>query len=457
MVKMSRVGIATLCFVAVSGCQRSPGMSGLTGGGEEGGETGASATTSGAAQTDTGGADESSGSDGTPAPKYDVGVIPDSPPPPTNCETEGGGGGNAGPNFSFIWVANSSQGTVSKIDTVTLEEVGRYSTHPSFGDPSRTSVSLNGDVAVANRNGGLVKFYANPAQCVDRNNDGQIQTSTGADDVLDWDDEECRAWFTDFDYGSQRPVAWTPGEWSQSQCRYINEMVWTSGTSGGFGGGLPPKPGGGKGGDGVDVILVNGATGEVEELVNIPEVQPDFFGLYGGAVDGEGNFFGTQLGFGSVVRVKRSNFEVDVWPQTNGGYGMTVDQEGRLWTCDSQAARFDPETEQWDTANVVGGGGAGCMVDADGILWSGGSQLVGVDTDTMEIVATHTIGNGDYLKGISVDFQGYVWAVTSADRAHRVDPDSGEYETVFGLVGPYTYSDMTGFALANAGGWTPAG
>ncbi|MEM6995964.1 MAG: hypothetical protein AAF721_35985 [Myxococcota bacterium] len=485
------MGAAALLVMA-GACQRNPDTSGLTAGGEDGGETGTAETTSGGpVATDTGAADESSGTEGAAAPLYDVGGIPDSPPPPTNCDGGGSGGnGNGGPQFSFIWVANSGEATVSKIDTVTLEEVGRYRTHPVQGDPSRTSVSLNGDVAIANRNGGLVKFYANPAHCVDRNNDGQIQTSSGADDVLAWDDEECRAWFTEFDYQSQRPVAWTPGEWNQSQCRYINEKVWTSGTNGGWGGkfpgfpgddggvdpgepvepggegepgkpGLPPPPGGGGGGKGagVDVILVNGDSGEVEELVNVPEVQPDGFGLYGGAVDNAGNFFGTQLGYGHIVRVQLSDLEPTVWPQVNGGYGMTVDQEGRVWTCDYQAGRFDPQTEQWDVANTVGGGGSGCMVDAEGILWVGGTTLTGIDTDTMEVVATHNINGGkwDYLKGISVDFAGFVWAVTTSDRAYRIDPETGEYETVFGLVSPYTYSDMTGFALANVGGWTPAG
>ena len=41
--------------------------------------------------------------------------------------------------------------------------------------------------------------------------------------------------------------------------------------------------------------------------------------------------------------------------------------------------------------------------------------------------------------------------------AYRVDPDTEDYDTVTGLNYPYTYSDMTGFALANAGGWSPAG
>ena len=42
-----------------------------------------------------------------------------------------------------------------------------------------------------------------------------------------------------------------------------------------------------------------------------------------------------------------------------------------------------------------------------------------------------------------------------SNAAYRLDPATGEFEKVEGLNFPYTYSDMTGFALANAG--VPAG
>src|SRR5688500_9581229 len=46
----------------------------------------------------------------------------------------------------LIWVANSGEGTVSKIDTRTMKEIARYYTYPGGGaDPSRTTVSLVGD------------------------------------------------------------------------------------------------------------------------------------------------------------------------------------------------------------------------------------------------------------------------------------------------------------------------
>src|SRR5688572_1625164 len=148
----SRGLLASLLAMGLA-CNQSPGGSGLTHG-----ETsnGGDAADDGAPPPadDNGGAGSDSGSTTLDPPKYDIGGIPDAPPPFGNCGgRSGGGGGGNDPLYSYIWIANSSEGTVSKIDTVSLVEVGRYRTHPDFGDPSRTSVSLNGDVAVANRNG----------------------------------------------------------------------------------------------------------------------------------------------------------------------------------------------------------------------------------------------------------------------------------------------------------------
>ena len=52
---------------------------------------------------------------------------------------------------------------------------------------------------------------------------------------------------------------------------------------------------------------------------------------------------------------------------------------------------------------------------------------------------------------------GYVWAVGMSTSAYRVDPATGLYDTITGLVNPYTYSDMTGFALSSVGGGPPTG
>ena len=59
--------------------------------------------------------------------------------------------------------------------------------------------------------------------------------------------------------------------------------------------------------------------------------------------------------------------------------------------------------------------------------------------------------------GVSIDYYGYVWTVAYSGGAHRVDKVTGEVTSYNGLVGAYTYSDMTGYALTYAGGGEPSG
>jgi hypothetical protein len=369
----------------------------------------------------SGGADDEGGA------KFDVLTPPDGS---LGCGGGGKGMGGGAPDFSYIWIANSNESTVSKINTQTLVEEARYITRPdSNGNPSRTSVNLNGDMAIANRSGGVTMIAATPDRCPDPNN-----TSTGPGDVKPWPDG-CVLWHDPFAYASQRPVAWTPGEWSEATCRYEDTKLWTSGANGS-----------------IDVVLIDGDSGMVEQTVPIPGVSPAFYGIYGGASDAQGNFWGSQLSIGSLVNVSLSDFSVRTWAMPVSGYGMTVDHLGQVWTCAGQVARFDVATQTWQTASV--GGGGGCMEDGQGTLWLANDPMVGVDINTMAVVQTIDIPN--YVHGISIDFEGYVWGpAIYNDEAYRVDPVAGTIDTVTGLNFPYTYSDMTGFALSNAG--TPSG
>ena len=381
---------------------------------------------------------------------YDVLAIPDTPALPCDQNGKGRGGGGSEPEFSFLWAANSTQGTISKIDTETVLEVGRFQTRPDTGgSPSRTSVSLSGHVAVANRNGGIAKFYAMEEFCQESNGSAGIQTSTDAV-ALAWDEEECRAWYTEFSYSSQRPIAWTPGEWNPSLCARTDEMVWTAGRQG-------------TGAD--EVILIDGETGVVADMVDVPGLKSDPYGLYGGAVDSEGNFWATGWASGNqLVRVDIHTMEATVYDgptQATGmdshWYGMTVDVNGYVWNCASRVARFDPDDEEWTVSNELGVWAAGCMADAepDGLLWIGtsGSGITGINREDFSIEATWSTPTS---YGVSVDYEGYIWAV-NGNGAHRVDPENGDVVSYNGLIGAYTYSDMTGGALNAVGGIGPSG
>ncbi|HWI60945.1 MAG TPA: hypothetical protein VNT75_03805 [Symbiobacteriaceae bacterium] len=107
----------------------------------------------------------------------------------------------------FIWVPNNN-GTVSKVDTTTGNELGRYfATKPGLpedGSPSRTTVDLQGNVWVGNRTAGTVVKIGllEAGQCVDRNRNGTIETSRDRNgdgnistfptaEILPWGTDEC--------------------------------------------------------------------------------------------------------------------------------------------------------------------------------------------------------------------------------------------------------------------------
>ena len=344
-------------------------------------------------------------------------------------------GGPGEPDVSYIWIANSQQGTISKIDTQTMQEKGRYIVRPdSNGSPSRTSVSLTGDVAVANRSGGMTKVYARVDNCVESNGMPGIQTSTDSN-FLPWGVEECVAWYTPFNYITQRPAAWTPGTFNQDTCAWENQKVWTSGASEGQ---FP----------GVDILRLNGQTGVVEDKINVPNIVPQYFGMYGAAVDAAGNMWASQLGQGTLLYVDHETLAVKTWPMVASGYGMTVGASGYVWTCSTNASRFDPMTETWQTLSV--GGSGGCMEDDKGTLYmSGGNgSIVAVDVETLQVKTSYPLPQ--YVHGISIDYYGFVWGVSLGAQAYRVDiKDPAAFKTFDGLVGAYTYSDMTGVALSN--------
>jgi len=426
------------------------------GGGSSGTTAGDGAASAGGSETSapaSAGSEAGGGqSDAGPGPvNFDLGSIPDAGDNVGACQPgdSGGGRGKKGePDFSYLWAANSAQGTISKIDTQTVTEVGRFQTGPdTLGSPSRTSVSLSGHVAVANRNGGITKIFATEESCQDTNGTPGIQTSSDAV-ALPWDEEECRAWHIPFDYSSQRPVAWAPGTWNSSTCSWENEMLWTAGRIGN--------------GTTDHVILIDGDAGVVVDTVDVPGLKSDAYGLYGGAVDSEGNFWATGWATGNhIVRVTLDSLEVTVWdgPTSAGSashwYGMTADVDGFIWNCGSRAARFDPMTETWTVSPELGVS-SGCMADGDpsGLLWmSYFGGVKGIDRETFEIVHDYTTPTS---YGVSIDFYGNVWAV-NGNGAHRVDPTDGTVISYEGLVGAYTYSDMTGHALSVVGGGTPSG
>src|SRR5690606_15306333 len=262
-------------------------------------------------------------------------------------------GGQLGPVEKLIWIANSGQGTVSKIDTETGQELGRYIVRADGGNgqggsPSRTSVNRFGDVAVANRLGGVTKIAGSITNCVDSNGVPGIQTSQGADDVLPWGQDECVQWFADLPHGDNRPVAWNNGVFNQQTCEWEQVNVWTAWSDWTPGSAV--------------VALLDGATGAIIQEVPIPDLPspwPGWYGFYGAAVDGENNVWLSQLQGSNpqpswLVKVDHDDFSYTGYPVSGeGGYGMTVTSEGYVWICGRETRRFNPQTETWTSVPLL--------------------------------------------------------------------------------------------------------
>jgi hypothetical protein len=103
----------------------------------------------------------------------------------------------------YIWVANATDNTVSKLNSKTGVETSRHDVG-SGCNPSRTAVNATGAVWVNCRDQGptgtrAIHIAPEEGQCIDRDNDGKIKTSTVTYDqngnktvtVIPWEDDEC--------------------------------------------------------------------------------------------------------------------------------------------------------------------------------------------------------------------------------------------------------------------------
>lgn len=93
------------------------------------------------------------------------------------------------------------------------------------------------------------------------------------------------------------------------------------------------------------------------------------------------------------------------------------------------------------------------MADAEDRLWmdvrvGGKFVLAAFDIGTLAFIDSFDLPV--HTHGMSIDFDGRVWGMGFNDpRAFRIDPITRQMDIFTGLVQPDTYSDMTGFALAN--------
>jgi hypothetical protein len=271
------------------------------------------------------------------------------------------GGGKT--ELAFAWIANNDRNTVSKYDTRTGKEVGRYHaaipidgrTKPDgtvgypnglrgneANNPSRTAVDLYGDVWVANRaqstQGSVTKISNNKNFCVDRNGNGVIDTSedkngdgaisTDAADgemiiPTNWDDpaqyDECILFST--------PVG-PPGT-GTIKARAMAISAGLEGTAGDIWVGVHNEN---------SAIKLDPVTGQQVPVNSAGQMKVSLpFGPYGAAIDSQQRLWMVSSGL-SPARLALIDTNAGVLirgdiipPMTSGNYGIAVDGQDRVW------------------------------------------------------------------------------------------------------------------------------
>ncbi len=373
---------------------------------------------------------------------------------PVDCmpgDTMGGGDVEK----SFLWVANSDEGSVSKVDTLTMVELARYRTGPLGGyeeNPSRTAVSVDGKYVIVNgrQSGRSTVIAANLEDCVDKNNNGKIETSQNKSDLLAWDGDECKVWsivhpIPQGDIGAgPRGVTWTPGTWDKVSCTFKDPKVWV--------GYLPNQAGV------AHMVRLNGLTGAIEETVVINNWVQGWsdYGPYGAALDKELNVWFTGLR-GELFRINtaKNPATFDRWTPPGGteSYGMTVDPDGDPWMagCSGPVTTYEPKLNKFTAVAGTNACFRGIAADHDGSVWvasNGACGIAQIDHKTNQLIKFHNTNPCSTPVGVSVDLEGFVWLVDEAGWAWKIDPaNPGGMKKVDIIGDHYTYSDMTGGQL----------
>ena len=354
-----------------------------------------------------------------------------------------------------IWIANSGDNTVSKLNTQTGCEEGRYHA-PS--DPSRTAVDLYGNGIIACRGGDsrIIKIAGTKAYCIDKNGNGTIDTAHDANGNCTIEseemvqDDECVLWSAVPDNGQTARAAGVDKE----------NHVWV-----GYWGSQK-------------LYRLHPHDGSVVKVISLDE-KP-----YGLVIDADGIIWVAtrEPHPHRLVKVHPEQGKIGAWPSPGASgdmYGIGIDAYGKIWIATSEgqgAARFDPLTSQWThvwsfsgygyTRGIVGktytdGNGNvvgskiyvahhtfGCSTDSES------RTVTAIDAATMQVMGHIDLGGFRGPVGVAIDREGYLWTVNQCNgeigtgSATKINTNTWQIEGTYNVHnGPYSYSDMTGYVL----------
>ncbi len=316
--------------------------------------------------------------------------------------------GSSRSSFPDLWVANSADRTVTRINTDDAAAVGTF---PVGADPSRTAVDFDGNVFVANRAFGG-------------------QGSVTKINARDCSGDECVAW--QVNVGDVNAV---PRGLAIDREGYVWVGTYTDGV----------------------LWRVHPDTGEIVETHDVP------VNVYGLAIDSEGVIWISTISNAGIGAFDPStNTYLGNWavPDCGTPYGIAVDADGNVWAggwrCNGlmRLDRAAFETGRIDIRSFFHANlqeTRGVAVDGDGFIYvaaSGTNRIGKFDPDTLEWA--WTVPSCSSPIGIGVARDGNIWTMCrESAEARRYSPDGADMSAVGTGRAPYSYSDMTGFQLRN--------
>lgn len=347
-----------------------------------------------------------------------------------------------------VWVANTDEGTVSRIDAREAREVARYDAGGAF--PERVAVDFIGDAWVLSQDADgpsvLTRIAGDLDRCVGR--DGTLQTSQGPDDVYSRGSDACVT--------LRVPLV--------GRAHAASLVIDGTRDPDGVGGGLPWV-------GYVDGLLEQlGADGQVLRSVRLENIVP-----YTAAFDPWGHLFVVDRA-GVLARVEPALepigvsrlepplrcYELD---------SVASDYRGRLlmsgFACEN-IVRYDPEPESWRDVMTDGVLSTRGVVVQDDLAWvvHTAGLVSRVHVDPLEFDGTYSLAGDAYsprdASALSADSDGHLWAVSrigapdGSGVATRFDPEEGQVTAHVPVGrGPRALGDFTG--LSQAASFEPMG
>lgn len=393
--------------------------------------------------------------------------------------------GVLGFNSPGVWVSSMDDGTVSRLDPATGREIGRYfSARPDFANrarpaaeacnwsnlgncPSRTAVDQNFDCYVANRafgnQGTVTRIAARLENCIDRNGNGIIDTSTdrngnGAINKADATEfygvnDECIIWTVPVGVNNGTPRALAVGIAATGVA--VGD-IWVGNFNERRAYRLRPSDGAALG----SVIFDSTASG----------AQP--LNPYGAVVDRQGRIWftsraSTRRNLGYVNPSTMSFTEVAQAPTNLIAYGMTyyLSMDGTqeyIFVADSDNGRlyrYNINANSW-TFTTTPGTPRGVAADINGNVWVAAySNSPGWGGGCNRNLWRYDVNLGGFTQypsptancfmGVGVTFDNAIWGIAAGgSKAARLSPSRTTWiETPSIFVSPYTYSDFIGYGL----------